>query len=333
MLRFKSAYLKLTSFYVLIIMGISIGFSLSIYQISAQEIGQGLGRQSRALQDLQQDGIPFMKDLEDIRNQQIDQSNNNLKTNLYYYNLFILLFATIGSYFFARWTLRPIEEAYESQQRFTADASHELRTPLTAMKTEIEVALRDQKFNSSDSRVLLKSNLEEIAKLQQLSEALLKLAKADSEEKSKFAMIALDEVVTEAYEKVASLAEKKKIDIEAKLIKTEVRGDKPSLIELFVILTENAIKYSPSESKILIKMMKDDGHTLVSIKDHGLGIKASDLPHIFERFYRADHSRNKEKVDGYGLGLSIAKQIVDLHNGKISVKSTAGKGSEFIVRL
>ena len=332
-MHFKSAYLKLTAFYVLIIMALSLGFSAAIYRISSAEIGRGLNRQSRMLQDFEQDTIPFMQDFESARQQQIDESNNKLRANLYYYNLLILLFATIGSYFFARWTLRPLEEAYESQQRFTADASHELRTPLTAMKAEIEVAMREKKMAEGEVKKLLTSNLEEIDKLQHLSEALLKLAKSDIDGKQKFAKTSLADALTEAYEKVASLAEEKQIDIDADLMKVEIAGDKPSLTELFIILLENAIKYSPEKSKIKVKMYRDDGHVLVSVKDQGIGIKASDQPHIFERFYRADHSRSKERVNGYGLGLSIAKQIVTMHGGKINVISAPGRGSEFVVKF
>lgn len=333
MMRFNSTYLKLTGFYVLIIMAISIGFSVAIYRISAIEIGRGLGRQSRMLQELSQTNNPFFQDFERIREQQIEDSNNEIRTKLYYFNLLILLLSTVGSYYFARSTLKPIEESYESQQRFTADASHELRTPLTAMKTEIEVALRDEKLEIGEAKELLNSNLEEIDKLEQLSKALLKLAKTDAAIKDDFRDLSLKEVLAESIEKVAPLAEKKAIVLASDLAELQAKGDKQSLGELFVILLENAIKYSPAKSKINIALQKIENHNVIRIKDRGIGIKASDLPHIFERFYRADHSRNKEKVDGYGLGLSIAKQIAEMHGGKISVTSTAGRGSEFVVKL
>lgn len=102
-------------------------------------------------------------------------------------------------------------------------------------------------------------------------------------------------------------------------------------MQLFVVLLDNAIKYSGKGEKILIKVSQIGKHASVSIKDYGSGIKASDLPYIFERFYRGESSRNKAKTNGYGLGLSLAKQIVDMHRGKISVKSVSGKGAEFTV--
>jgi len=336
-MHFKIAYLKLTLFYVLIVMVISVGFSVAIYQISSEELGRGLGRQTGILRDFPMNAPtsrnPIIQDLENIRLQQLEESSNHLQRNLIYFNLLILILSFIISYFLAKRTLKPIEEAMEAQNRFTADASHELKTPLTAMRTEIEVSLRDKGLKISDAKKLLGSNLEEIAKLESLSSALLKLTKLEEEIKLEFKELALSEIITEAFEKVESLAADKNIEFETKFKEVPVRGDRQSLVELFVILLDNAIKYSPKKSKISINIKQEKKYATVSIKDRGIGIKASDLPHIFERFYRADQSRSKEKTDGYGLGLSIAKRIVELHDGEISAKSSPGKGSEFIVKL
>jgi signal transduction histidine kinase len=333
-MKFSAAIIKLTIFYVLIVMFISVCFSVAIFQISSNEIDRGLNRQDVMLRNFPPGGnSPAADNFESLREQQLEDSSNRLQTDLIYFNLLILIISSLASYFFARWTLRPLEEAVEEQNRFTADASHELKTPLAAMRSEIEVTLREKNFNTSDAKKLLDSNLEEIEKLETLSGALLKLAKLDETQRIDFATLNLDEIVVEAYEKVESLAKKKEIDIDAKLVNAKIFGDKPSLVELFVILFENAIKYSSSGSKIKVALSSDGKHSEVSIKDHGVGIKSSDLPHIFDRFYRADQSRNKEKAEGYGLGLSIAKRIVDLHDGKISATSTAGKGTEFIVKF
>ncbi len=333
-MKFNSAIVKLTIFYVLIVMLISVGFSLAIFQISSNEIDRGLNRQNSILQNLPpRDESHLLDDFVNLHNQQLQDSNNRLETNLIYFNLLILILSSFASYFLARWTLRPLEEAVEEQNRFTADASHELKTPLAAMRTEIEVSLRDKKFKLSGAKKLLNSNLEEIEKLETLSGALLKLAKLDETNKLDFVSLNLDEIIVEAYEKVESLARKKQIVVDAKLVNAKILGDKSSLVELFVILFDNAIKYSPKSSKIKIKLSSDGKHQTVSIVDHGVGIKSSDLLHIFNRFYRADQSRNKEKAEGYGLGLSIAKRIVELHGGKIFALSTPGKGSEFVVKF
>jgi len=334
-MTFKSAYLKLTIFYVLIAMAVSIAFSIAIYNISSGEIENSLGRQNRVLRDIPITGgnIAQLPDFDQLRAQQLTESENNLKSNLFYFNLLILILSTGAGYFLARRTLQPIEEAMEAQNRFTADASHELRTPLTAMRTEIEVNLRDQNLNLSQAKVLLNSNLEEIGKLESLSNALLKLARFQKEGKDILKQVSLEEVVVEAYERVEALANKKSIEFDNDLKDLHVKGDDKSLVELFVILFDNAIKYSPEKSTISIKMQVRDDKAEVSVSDQGMGIKASDLPYIFNRFYRADTSRSKEKVEGYGLGLSIAKSILELNKGDISVSSHPGKGSKFTVKL
>lgn len=338
-MHFKTAYLKLTLFYVLIVMTISIVFSLVIYRISSVEINRGLGNQTRALRNIPPGGNPFIQELEQIRDSQLEESNNRIKLNLIYFNLLILVFSSVGSYFFAKKTLKPIEKAVEAQNRFAADASHELRTPLTAMRTEAEVNLRDKNLNLDDAKKLLQSNLEEIDKLEYLSSALLKLAKFDEGNKADFKKVSLKKVIKESVNKINKLANQRSVEITChyKQIKRSdnlyIKGDQQSLSELLIILLDNAIKYSPEKSKVKILVAKKNNYIEIKISDQGIGIKESDIPYIFNRFYRADLSRSKEKVDGYGLGLSIAKRILEIHGGTIAVKSKSGAGSTFIVSL
>lgn len=329
-MHFKTAYLKLTLFYVLIVMTISIIFSVVIYKISSVEIDRGLGNQTRALQAISN---PFIEELERMHDAQMEESNNRIQMNLIYFNLLILILSSVASYFFAKKTLEPIEKSMEAQNRFTADASHELRTPLTAMKTETEVNLRDKNLNLSDAKKLLQSNLEEISKLEYLSSALLKLAKLEEDVKQDFKKISLEKIVNEVLTKVKKLADKKSIILAKNVEQVYVNGDEQSLVELLMILLDNAIKYSPEKSEVKVAVIQKDKQAEIKIIDQGIGIKESDLPYIFNRFYRADISRSKEKVDGYGLGLSIAKRIVELHRGTITIKSKPGEGSTFSIKL
>ncbi|RJO59533.1 sensor histidine kinase [Candidatus Parcubacteria bacterium] len=333
-MTFKSTYLKLTGFYVLIVMLISAVFSLVIYKISSVEINRGLIQQGQIFRSTPfNDFFPSTLDFENLRLKQLREINKRLRTNLIYCNLLILVLATGASYFWARRTIKPIEEMLERQNRFTADASHELRTPLTAMRTEIEVSLRDKALDLPKTKQLLSSNLEEIAKLETLSSALLTLANYEEKPQIIFQKVDLPNVVVEAYQKVESLALKKSIDFENQPQALQILGDQKSLIELFVILFDNAIKYSPEKSRVIISMHKIKNFAQISVKDQGRGIKASDLPYIFNRFYRADASRSKTQVDGFGLGLSIAKRIVELHKGEITVESWPGHGSEFKIKI
>lgn len=333
-MTFRSAYLKLTFFYVLIVMIISLTFSAVLYGISSRELDFGFRRQTRALQNIPPDGGPRpFPNLERMRSEQLDQSNRNLKTDLIYFNLLILILSGALSYFLARRTLKPIEEMMDAQSRFTADASHELRTPLTAMKTEIEVGLRDKNLDTNNTKALLISNLEEIAKLDRLSNALLELAQYENNKNIVFEKVSLEDVITQAYGSVEKSAEAKEIKFKNKLVDIKIKGDESSLVELFVILIDNAIKYSHKKSKIFLSINHSKKFAIVKIKDQGMGVKASDLPYIFNRFYRSDPSRSKIKTDGYGLGLSIAQKIIELHKGSIKVDSQPTEGSIFTVSL
>ena len=110
-------------------------------------------------------------------------------------------------------------------------------------------------------------------------------------------------------------------------------GNRQTLVELLVILLDNAIKYSPAQSEINLKTVKIDGKLFIHVSDQGIGIDEKDLPHLFDRFYRSDRSRTKTEVSGYGLGLAIAKEIVDRHKGNLKVESHPGQGATITVEL
>jgi two-component system, OmpR family, sensor histidine kinase CiaH len=312
---------------------ISIGFSITIYQISYNELNRGLNRQTTILRTLPLFSPDQSPDFERIRLMQLSESNNNLRTNLIYFNLSILFFSAIACYFLAKRTLGPIEEAVEAQNRFTADASHELKTPLAAMKAEIEVTLRDKSLTLAKSKTILQSNLEEIQKLESLSKALLALSRFKTDANKNFKPVSIEDVICQSYERISKLADKKSIKFKNSLKNISVLGEEQSLIQLFTILLDNAIKYSPENSNIYISISDKKNYAVVKIKDSGCGIDPIDLPHIFDRFYRADASRCKVKTEGFGLGLSIANEIVNLHNGKISAQSKNKKGSEFTIKI
>lgn len=327
---FRSAALRLTIGYLAIIMALSIGCSLALYHVSSNE----LARSAQRPVDLYNVffGPSSSDEINSLRLQQLDNDRNRLKLNLLLFNVAVLAVGGGVSYFLARRTLGPIEEALETQKRFTGDASHELRTPLTAMQTEIEVALRDSELTKKEAVDLLKSNLEEIAKLKSLSEGLLTLATTGSNDSAN-ERVSVAQIVEAAINQVGKPAAAKKIKINSSVNDVQITGSPQQLTNLLAILLDNSIKYSPPNSNVMIKVKTKDRQARISVTDRGQGIAAADLPHIFERFYRADSSRSKNTTQGYGLGLAIAKKIVDLHGGSISVKSTPGKESTFTVCL
>jgi two-component system, OmpR family, sensor histidine kinase CiaH len=327
---FHSAAIKLTAWYLAIIMILSISCSAVIYNFSSNELVRNTSRQVYFFND--QLGAADFDNFSRLRQRQLNQGLNRLRGDFILFNIFVLVGGGALSYVLARRTLRPLEESLEAQKRFTADASHELRTPLAVMQSEIEVALRNKKTTRQKAVDLLKSNLEEVGKLRALSDGLLRLAQ-ESKVPIENTSVSLDDIVSEALARTDKAAKAKKIVIENQTRDIALKGDSQSLIELLIILIDNAIKYSAGGSKVLISSNRRNKFARISIQDNGAGIAATDLPRIFERFYRADPSRSKNKAEGYGLGLAIAKKIADLHHGFIEVRSAPGKGSTFTISL
>lgn len=327
---FHSAALKLTLWYLAIIIAISLVFSVSLYRVSSDDLYRNVNRQIGYFNNLlgPDEGANYRV----LRDKQLDQDINHLRTNLIFFNILVLVGGGAASYWLARRTLEPIEMALENQTRFASDASHELRTPLTAIMTENEVALRSNNLTKSQATTLLKSNLEEVAKLKALSEGLLRLANGNGHIDNP-QPVPLNKVIASAIERYSKAAKAKKIQLIDKVGDQKVVGDADSLTEVASILIDNAIKYSEEGSPVKLTTEKHNKNISLKVSDRGSGIKPTELPLIFDRFYRIDSSRSKQSEGGYGLGLAIAKKIVDAHHGHIEVSSTPGKGTVFTVVL
>jgi len=270
--------------------------------------------------------IPIMEE------EVLGDSRGRLILSLIEINGIILVVSGTLGYVLAGRTLSPIQKMLEEQKRFVGDASHELRTPLTALKSMLEVGLRDKNMDVKEARKLMTESIEETDNLKKLSDSLLELAREDKQ-KINFEKIKVAEIVSGAIKKVSMGAKNKKIKIISSVNGTIVKGNKDKLSELLVILLDNAIKYSPEKSKGKISAKKGKNQSIIKVIDQGQGIAEKDLPHVFERFFRSDNARTRQNEGGYGLGLAIAKKIVDEHNGKILVSSIVNKGSEFKIIL
>jgi signal transduction histidine kinase len=327
---FHSAALKLTLWYLAIVMAVSTGSSVAIYHFSSNDLRRGVQRQIEFYSQVlsPEESRSYSK----LRLAQLAADQKHLRDRLLLFNLAVLIGGGLASYWLARKTMRPLEAALDAQTRFTGDASHELRTPLSVMQTEIEVALRDPKLSIKESKNLLQSNLEEIGRLKRLAEGLLALA-GQSVDLDYSQSVSVRQAAQLAIERNNAASKAKKIKVSLSGPEVKLRGNQQSLADLINILLDNAIKYSPRGTEVKIETGSRDRRGYLKVIDHGAGIAAKDLPRIFERFYRADSSRSKSQAEGYGLGLAIAKKITDLHHGSIEVKSTLGKGSAFTVYI
>lgn len=334
---FDYARLKLTAWYVLILMSVSLIFSLAFFQVSTKEIQVLIDRIEYDERHI--DTIIFKRPHLPPHILTLDELytvKNKIALNLMFINIGILLVAGGASYFLAGKTLQPIKEMLDEQNQFITDASHELRTPIATLRAEMEASLLEKKLSDSQARKLIKSNLEELSTLQDLANKLLVLAQFQPQAKEvSTEKVALIPVLQKTIKKITPLAKEKKISIVSNLTDNNVNptilGSAGELQELFIILLDNAVKYSPKNQEITITVTILKSIVQVAISDHGIGIELSEQKNIFKRFYRADKSRSQ--ADGYGLGLAIAKKIVTNHQGSITVVSSPKTGSTFTVEL
>ncbi|HSH17754.1 MAG TPA: HAMP domain-containing sensor histidine kinase [Candidatus Saccharimonadales bacterium] len=329
---FRSAVFKLTAVFLAIVMTITIGFSVVLYNLAVRELQTGFQNQyvrwltEYAPYGLRQPGNPAAE---------LNARSHRILIQIIYFNILVFLLTGVASYLLAKRVLRPIERAHELQKRFTADVSHELRTPLTALKMDTEVSLLDPKASSTQLRETLQGNLEEAQRMENLVNNLLQLASLEAGQlRTEFERVNIRTVAENALSMVRKYAESRSITIVSDLQGGEVVGSQANLTQLALILLENAIKYSPEGSAVYVNT-KTHGHSVrLTVEDSGKGIPPEALPHIFDRFYRADNARTTDpQHHGFGLGLSLAKLIADLHDAEIVLSSTPGMGTQAAVQL
>jgi heavy metal sensor kinase len=238
-----------------------------------------------------------------------------------------------------------LEASFARQRRFTADASHELRTPLAIMISQADVAL-ERARSAEEYREVLDGILGDARRMSQLLGDLLTLARADD---GKLDLgrepLDLDELAEDVVATMTPLADDRGICLDVRLAEhAAVDADQTRLTQLLVNLVDNALKYTPAGGSVMVVVDRVDGDAILRVADTGVGIAASHLPRIFERFYRVDASRARSMAStdggagastdgGAGLGLAICRWIVEAHGGTIEVESKVGKGTTFTVRL
>ncbi len=343
---FKSARVKLAGWYLLVMAVVVFFFSGIVYFTLSRDLERGFHRAKMTVRMNDLDGslslsnnftdlpLEARQEIVNYFTQDIQQAKQNLLKRIILIDGIILSVSAGLGYFLAGKTLAPIEKALEKQKRFVADASHELRTPLAVMKTATEVVLRDKNLSRKQAEQALRDNLEEVDDLSSLVNKLLALSHYQQEGNGlDKRSISLQELIEDTVKKIIPLAQEKEIDVEVDLQPGEIIADMMALRETLLVLLDNAIKYTPSGGQVKITARRDGRSWQILVKDTGQGIAQKDLPHVFERFWRGDKSRQKSVAGGYGLGLSLAKEIIDLHQGQITVTSQIDKGTVFTITL
>jgi two-component system, OmpR family, sensor histidine kinase CiaH len=248
-------------------------------------------------------------------------------------SLLSVFIAIMAGIYLANKALIPIRKSWDKQQQFVADASHELRTPLSVMKLNLEHLFRHPNRSIEEESETIHQAIQEINYMSKMTSELLTLARFDSNQLEIIhENIQLDELLNQIIRDINPLALLKNIEITSDIHAIKMTGDKERLKQLFVILMDNALKYTKENGSISIKGVVKNSRAIIEIIDTGIGISKGDLPYIFDRYYRGDKSRTRHQ-EGTGLGLSIAKWIVESHSGKIRIMSKEGEGTHVSVSL
>ena len=246
-----------------------------------------------------------------------------------------LLLATVLGHILSGRAMVPLREAYEKQRQFAADASHELRTPLAVVMASADLLENDPSITSPFLKQVIADVRDEVKKMTRLVSDLLLVARSDNKVlKLKLQKFDAAELLSQTARLMQPLADKKHIALDIRNCDAHViQADEQKIKQLMLILVDNAVKYTPDGGEVHVGFEKaPQGHVRFFVQDTGIGIAKEDQRRIFDRFYRVDKARSRE-MGGNGLGLSIAQEIVNLHQGNIEVTSTLGKGTRFTVEL
>jgi signal transduction histidine kinase len=334
---FESARVKLTLFYLAILLAFSLiltwGFR-ALVQIEFRRVNEA---QRGAVHDI---GLEYFgpslpqqsdRDFAEVQTSQQHRTQARLNQETAVLNLAVLVVGGALSYWYAGRTLKPIQDAHERQKRFTADASHELRTPLASMRLENEVFLRQPSVTEIEARTQVASNLEEVARLEHLTTRLLDLNNYENVH-LKLQKLEARTLAADAISRARTALPGTAIVFRNKAAKATVLGDRDSLLQLLGILLDNAVKYGSSGGKVDITGALHGNEYCFEVRDYGGGIAEEDLPHIFERMYRGDKARSKT-VSGHGIGLSLAAQIAGANQAGLTAANHPKGGAVFRLTL
>lgn len=266
----------------------------------------------------------------------VDARLGGLKLSLLVGLPVIVLLVGGSSWWLSKLVMRPIYQSYEQMQQFTADTAHELRTPLTTILATVESSLRSPALAEPDARDTLTTVERQAHRLFELVKDLLLLSRLEQNMlTAQFQPVCLNELIADLIEEFTALADAAQLKLTAAIGTDQsviVKADVDQIYRLMTNLTANAMQYTPTGGKIMLKLDRTEHHALLQVQDTGIGISPSEQRQIFSRFYRVAGDRSRQ-TGGSGLGLAIVQAIVQTHHGRLTVISEPGKGSTFTVIL
>lgn len=326
--RFKFSLWKLTAMYVAILAVILFLSSSILYSAFSSQLGHRFGT-VRPIPDEFIMIITPPPSREDVE--------ADLIKSLLVVNGFLLLTAGIASYWLAKLTLRPINDAYERQRKFLGDASHELRTPLAILRTDLENELANNSVKGL-TRERAQSNLEEVERMSRLVSDLLMLSNSDENGlvmRKNFTMVNLSALIKTTADRLQSLAKEHSVSLNFTLAAGNpitIFSDEDLLLHAITNVVKNGILYNKPNGSVTITLAESGNFVIIDIADTGIGISSEDLSKIFDRFYRSDKSRSRQ-TGGSGLGLSIVRSSIEQVGGTVVINSELEKGTTVTLRL
>lgn len=317
--EFTEARVSLTFYYSIILILILSGSSVVIYYVILSNFTQSI------LEKGLDPNLAYII---------ISNTEKILHDRFIIVGIFIIIITILSMFLLTYKTHKPIKDNIIKQRRFIADASHDLRTPTAVIISGIEVALNNKKLDFDSAKKTLKNVLNEAKELSQLSNNLLNLSKYDSPTLNlDFKFININQLLKTIIERTHDLAKEREIKFKTQMMDLPiiVKGDKIELNRVFYNILDNAIKYSPVGSTVTVSDKIISDNYIIVVTDSGSGMSEGIIDRIFDPFYRTDEARTN--TNGAGLGLTLAKKIIENHDGSINVKSQVDKGTSVVTSL
>jgi|GEM_PF-3404525 two-component system sensor histidine kinase CiaH len=317
--QFFRAEITLTLWYSLGVIVLLVLFSVGTLQLFSRSIPE-----IEHVQESQEHREAFTEELFE------GEIVEHLQEILVRIDIFLSILVVVLCYFLARRTIAPLRAGAQRQKRFVADVAHEFRTPLSILRAGAEVALR--KNDIASYQKTLAQHIEEVDELGTLLDDLLVLVKNEQTQPASATVVDLSTLLTHQIDLFTPLVEKAGLSLDTDIQKDiRIHGYAPDIQRLVINLIKNAVDYNRERGTIFVGLTQGDKQTRLIVRDTGIGIGEHDLPHVFERFYKADTAREKKDSRGAGLGLSLVAEIVSHSGGTIDVESEVGVGTQFTI--